>query len=335
MLNKTNFEWEPYLIQSGLSILIAVIVLKILGKLINVGLEKISHGKRLETLASVAKTSLKFLAFIVVIFIMVNPFIDLTKILAGAGVLGIVLGFGAQSIIKDMLTGFFFLFENQIHKGDTITINNNYTGTVEEVGFRALKIREYSGKLLSISNGNIVEILNGNVERRRIVEGIKISADENPREVIEKLEELCVYLTEIYVGELIRDEEGRIIEPFHVRGVDNLSRSENGITYNIVASVYDETYFTTMYGVRKHMVQCAYDNAWKFSEQRIRLIDKDEHLERLNTIDGHDIQYCSERIVAFDGNYTGNEQMHLKNKPGYLYDKTKHATIPESKTIEE
>lgn len=293
-----DFDWQSYALQSGISIVISIVALKILEYLINIILIKFSHGKRFDTLASVLKTSLKLVAFLVVLVIMVNPFIDLSKILAGAGVLGLVIGFGAQSIIKDMLTGFFLLFENQIHKGDSITINGKYTGNVEEIGFRAIKIREYSGKLLSISNGNIIEILNGNVDRRRVMEGLTLSVEENPREVIAELQKLSIYLTDEFSAELIRDEHDDIVEAFHVRGVDNLEKTTNGITYNIVGTVLDETYFTTMYAIREKLLQCAYDNGWRFSEQRMRIIEKDEPSERKELLNGAGIDYAAEKVKA-------------------------------------
>lgn len=71
---------------------------------------------------------------------------DFGKILAGAGVAGIVIGFGAQSLIKDVLAGVFLIYERQPHKGDYVTVNNLFNGTVEEIGLRSPQIREWSGK---------------------------------------------------------------------------------------------------------------------------------------------------------------------------------------------
>lgn len=198
---------------------------------------------------------------------------DVTKILAGAGVLGIVLGFGAQSLIKDILTGFFFVFENQLHKGDFVTINNLYSGTVEEVGFRVLKIRDWGGNLLTISNGNIVEILNGNIESRRIVEGIVVSYDEDPTKILELLDNLCEEMTELYVGYLIRDENLEIKEAFEVRGLMDLTKLKGGFEYKIVCLVQDSDYFDITYKVREHLAKCIYENNIKLAESRIKILD--------------------------------------------------------------
>ena len=69
--------------------------------------------------------------------------------MAGAGIVGVIVGFGAQSLIKDILAGIFLIYEKQLHKGDFITVNNTFNGAVEEVSLRYLKVREWSGKLLT------------------------------------------------------------------------------------------------------------------------------------------------------------------------------------------
>ena len=87
------------------------------------------------------------------------PFVDVKDLLVAGGVIGIVIGFGAQSIIRDFLYGFFFLFEGQFKKGDFVIINDSQEGgVVEDLGFRAVKVRLFNGKLLTMSNGEIKKI---------------------------------------------------------------------------------------------------------------------------------------------------------------------------------
>lgn len=269
-----DFELNSYLIEVGIAIAVVIILVKVVSFLLYKSIDKsiLFHGKRYETLLSVFNTSFKFVGFLVILIIALNPFFDVTKILAGAGVLGIVLGFGAQSLIKDILTGFFFVFENQFHKGDFVTINNKYSGTVEEVGFRALKVRDWGGKLLTISNGNIVEILNGNVNTRRIVEGIIVSYDEDPKRIIGLLNNLCDEMTELYVGYLMRDENLEIMEPFKLRGLMDFTKSVGGFEYTIVCLVEDSNYFDITYKVREHLAQFIYDNKIKLAETRVKMI---------------------------------------------------------------
>lgn len=275
-----DIKWNSYFIELGIFCVIVIILLKIIDFFINQFVKKLSfkNGKQYETMLSVFNTSAKFIGFLSVIIFALNPFIDVSKILAGAGVLGIVIGFGAQSLIKDILTGFFFVFENQLHRGDFVIINNKYSGTVEEVGFRVLKLREWGGKLLTISNGNIVEILNGNVNKRRIVESIIVSYDENPERIREILENLCKELNENYVGYLVRDENLELEEPFKVRGLMDLTKHDNGFEYTIVGLVEDSFYFDVMYHVRNHLAQCVYDNNIKLGASLLKIVENNNKI---------------------------------------------------------
>lgn len=121
---------------------------------------------------------------------------DFGKILAGAGVAGIVIGFGAQSLIKDIVAGIFLIYERQLHKGDYVTVNNLFNGTVEEIGLRSLQIREWSGKLLTISNGEVRQIENYNINYMRITESLLVSFKEDPERVYRVLEEACDMLNQ-------------------------------------------------------------------------------------------------------------------------------------------
>jgi small conductance mechanosensitive channel len=80
-------------------------------------------------------------------------------ILATAGLGGIAIGFGAQSLVRDVFTGFFILFEDQYGVGDYVTING-VTGTVEELGLRITRIRSFNGELHIIPNGEIKAVTN-------------------------------------------------------------------------------------------------------------------------------------------------------------------------------
>lgn len=125
-------------------------------------------------------------------------FHDFGKILAGAGVAGIVIGFGAQTLIRDILAGIFLIYERQIHKGDYVTVNNLFNGTIEEIGLRSLQIREWSGKLLTISNGDIRQIQNYNMHYMRITESVLISANQNPDIAFKALETACDQLNQTH-----------------------------------------------------------------------------------------------------------------------------------------
>lgn len=102
------------------------------------------EDKKKKTIESLVKSVSKYTASICFVLYVISLFFhDFGKILAGAGVAGIVIGFGAQTLIRDILAGIFLIYERQIHKGDYVTVNNLFNGTIEEIGLRSLQIREW------------------------------------------------------------------------------------------------------------------------------------------------------------------------------------------------
>ena len=97
--------------------------------------------------------------FFMIILILSQFGFNLGPILAGAGVLGLAIGFGAQSLVKDVITGFFIIFEDQFAVGDVIQTGAN-KGTVEEIGIRVTRLRSASGEVHIIPNGLITQVTN-------------------------------------------------------------------------------------------------------------------------------------------------------------------------------
>ncbi|WP_088102303.1 mechanosensitive ion channel family protein [Halalkalibacter urbisdiaboli] len=226
--------------------------------------------KHEETLESVIKTTSNYVAFLIIMLTALRPFIDIRELLVAGGVIGIVIGFGAQSAIKDMLYGFFFLFEGQFRKGDFVRINDELDGgTVEELGFRALKIRKLNGMLTTISNGEVRKVVNGNIESRRIFEGIIVSFRQNPQEVKELFSRLCDKLNERHDAYLKRDKEGQIIEPYRVHGMSSLDTTPLGIKFMIVATVNDSDYIIAVQEMKEQFAQALFENNIIMPEQHL------------------------------------------------------------------
>lgn len=97
--------------------------------------------------------------FFVIILVLSQFGFNLAPILAGAGVLGLAIGFGAQSLVKDLITGFFIIFEDQFAVGDVIQ-TGTFKGTVEEIGIRVTRIRSWTGEVYIIPNGLITQVTN-------------------------------------------------------------------------------------------------------------------------------------------------------------------------------
>ncbi len=114
--------------------------------------------RRVKTIRSLIMSLLRYvLYFVGAIMILSEMNVDTRSILAGAGIIGLAVGIGAQNLVRDVATGFFILFEDQFAVGDYVSIAG-VAGTVEDMGLRVTKIREETGDLHIISNGEIKQV---------------------------------------------------------------------------------------------------------------------------------------------------------------------------------
>jgi len=148
--------------QVVLIIAISWVLYVVLRRLIGTGvataskrIEEEAHRQRVTTLVLLIGSVLKYvIIFFAGIMILQRVGLDPTPILAGAGVVGLAVGFGAQNLVRDVVSGFFIIMEGQYAVGDLVEING-VLGRVEEVGLRATKLRDPNGQLRYFSNGGI------------------------------------------------------------------------------------------------------------------------------------------------------------------------------------
>ncbi|WLR41877.1 mechanosensitive ion channel family protein [Bacillus carboniphilus] len=163
---------------------------------------KISE-RRETTLQKLLENILSYIVyFIALIMLFDNLGYDVTGLIAGAGVLGLAIGFGAQSLVKDVISGFFIIFEDQFSVGDYIKIADKQ-GFVEEIGLRTTKIKSWTGELHVIPNGNIAEVTNYSVNNSIAVVDVSIAYEGDIVEaesVIERLLEELPFKYEEMVG---------------------------------------------------------------------------------------------------------------------------------------
>lgn len=114
---------------------------------------------------------------------------NIGPLLAGAGILGLAVGFGAQSLVKDIISGFFILLEDQFSVGDYIT-TGEFSGIVEELGLRITKIRDFSGELHILPNGSIEAVTNKTRGNMRALVDVGIAYEEDMDHTLAILEEL-------------------------------------------------------------------------------------------------------------------------------------------------
>jgi moderate conductance mechanosensitive channel len=180
---------------------------------------EIEMTKRADTLASIIRKALTtVLWFIATMTALRQLGFDLAPILAGAGVAGVALGFGAQSIVKDVISGFFLLVENQIRVNDVCVLNGT-GGLVEEINLRTTVLRSLDGVVHIFPNGSITSISNMTREFSFYVFDVGVAYKEDTDRVSEVLREVGAGMQE---DERFKDA---ILEPLEVLGVDKFDDS--------------------------------------------------------------------------------------------------------------
>lgn len=228
-LNLSQINWEALLIDAGLILLklaaiyFAFLIVKSAGnKIIQKSFEGISKKERIspgrsKTLLSLAENIFSYvLIFIFAVTILQVFGIKATAILAGAGVIGLAVGFGAQGLVSDVVTGFFILLERQIDVGDYVT-TGSYSGIVEQIGLKTTQIRGFDGTLHYLPNREITSLSNHSRGNMRALIDIGISYDDNIDEAITVLQEAC---------DRIAEENQAIVEGPNVIGVQTLGSSD-------------------------------------------------------------------------------------------------------------
>jgi small-conductance mechanosensitive channel len=135
--------------------------------------------KRAHTIGRILRQASSVLIWSITLMLILAEFgVDLKPILAGAGILGLAVGFGAQTLVKDVITGFFILFENQIRLGDTITAAG-CTGVVESVNLRTTVLRDTDGTTHIIPNSAITVVSNATRDWSRALLDVGVSYRED------------------------------------------------------------------------------------------------------------------------------------------------------------
>ena len=176
------------------AILIAGLIILKIGKVI---ITKISHyGKpgrryvgRSETFRSIVTSVFSYIMYFAMVMMILHFFgVDVTSLLAAAGVVGIALAFGAQTLVKDLLAGLFIWAERSIEVGDLISVNG-LDGTVETITIRTTSIRNYNGNVYTIPNGDIRTISNMSRGFKRAIVNVPCPYEENQERLVAMVRE--------------------------------------------------------------------------------------------------------------------------------------------------
>ncbi|MCL6611724.1 MAG: mechanosensitive ion channel family protein [Peptococcaceae bacterium] len=149
------------------------------------------EDRRAQTLESLLKNGVTYLIFFLAGLMVLQIFnVNTSAILASAGILGLAVGFGAQNLVRDVISGFFIIFEDQFAVGDYVEAAG-VVGVVEEIGLRTCKIRRWTGQLQIIPNGEISKVTNYNRGRMMALAVVGIAYEEDIDRAIEVLRREC------------------------------------------------------------------------------------------------------------------------------------------------
>lgn len=181
--------------------------------------ESLEGAQRVRTLSRVLRYALTVVLTVVSVLLVLGEVgISVAPLLGAAGVAGIAVGFGAQSLVKDYFTGFFLLLENQIRLGDVIEAGGK-TGAVEELTLRYLRLRDYAGNVHYVPNGQITVVTNMCLGHACAVIDLGVAYGADVDEVVAVMQE---------VGDELRRDENfgpKILDALEIAGVDQWAAS--------------------------------------------------------------------------------------------------------------
>jgi moderate conductance mechanosensitive channel len=225
-------------------LLLAGIAIKLLKKVLSRAFSSREHlniemkEARVNTLEGLLVRIMKYIIYFIAGTTILNQIgLNVGAMLATAGIGGLALGFGAQSLVRDMITGFFILFENQYSVGDYVEVDGS-GGLVEDMALRVTKVRDFNGDLHIIPNGTISHVVNKSHGRMRAWVNISIAYEEDIERALQVLRT---------VSEQLAAENEKILEGPIVLGVTELGASE------VVLSILAKTEPMEQWAIEREM----------------------------------------------------------------------------------
>ncbi|MCQ2423031.1 MAG: mechanosensitive ion channel family protein [Lachnospiraceae bacterium] len=251
------FDAEDYLQQMhikpvmGLKVLIVIVMLYALNCIVQLILEAAAKGKgRARTLATVSASLIKY-AFVIIGFCWSLSIIgvNVSTICASVGIVALVLGFGAETLVADIVTGIFILFENQFNIGDIIEVDG-FRGSVENIGIRTICLRDTGDNLKIINNSDLKNIINRSAQSSLAITDVGVSyatdLDELEKKIGGILQSIKQKRSDVFIGAI------------EYLGVEELA--DSCVVLRIKAEVMEKDIFKGRRILNKE-IKCAFDRA--------------------------------------------------------------------------
>ena len=209
-------------------IVVGALLLNLIARIIARRVLRATHARhRAATYINVVRSIIGYVIFFIVLVLILRVFgVNYTAILAGAGVLGLAIGFGAQTLIRDFISGFFLLLEDLIRVGDYITVGD-IEGTVEVVGMRVSKVRAFDGTLHIVPNGELTRFGNRSRGYMRAVVTFDLAYEQDADKGMAIVREAA--------EQWYKENTGSVVEPPAVAGL--LKFGESGVQLRVAVKV--------------------------------------------------------------------------------------------------
>lgn len=239
--NLLDFFTNNYItiLESLATIIFMWIIYKVLIIIISIFIKK---GHRSETIGNLVMSSVKYIAVIAAAFLILSAWnVQTPTLLAGAGIIGLALSFGAQSLIEDIFAGLFIIFEKQFSVGDVIQIND-FRGVVKEVGLRITKFEDINGDIKIINNSDIRGAINSSNVLSQAISEVSISYNENFQKFEDMMREKL---------KLIKEKVSTIKKGPFFDGIEKFG--DSSITIRVVAWTNEIDRLHTIRELNKHL----------------------------------------------------------------------------------
>lgn len=230
---------------------------------------KISE-RRETTLEKLTENVFSYVAYFIAFLMIVDQFVDVKALIAGAGIAGLAIGFGAQNLVRDVISGFFIIFEDQFSVGDYIR-TGQFVGTVEEIGLRTTKIKSWTGELHILPNGSVTEVTNYSIHNSLAVVDVRVAYEEDVDQVEKLIEKTVKEMAENY-EEIVGETE--------VLGVERFGASD--VVIRVTAEVLPMEHFYIAREIRKTLKQRFDEKGIEIPYPRLVTFRRDEKTETVS-----------------------------------------------------
>ncbi len=228
-------QWQPrqiahWLLTHGVNVVAIAVAAYIVVRAANLGIEHLQYKlgrrhadadlewrRRAATLSGILTSLVTVVVGFVSILMMLRELsIDVLPLLTGAGIAGLAIGFGAQNLVRDVISGFFLILEDQVRVGDSVRINGS-PGTVEQINLRTIVLRDGEGAVQVFPNGTVTSLANLSKQYSYAIVDLKVAYTENLERAIGTLRE---------VGDSMQRDPAwasLVVAPLEVVGIDSLT----------------------------------------------------------------------------------------------------------------